>query len=118
MTVSYCLAAAAARLASLPPEQRQAYIDQLPEACERVECTTGSGCRAYVDSVLGAAVEQHRRECEARHYLRQGIHTRSKVDALIKTIAARRGEREAEALRAAMREQWRARGAWHHGAAA
>ena len=112
MTISRCRGAALARLSKLALEDRDAEIQQLPERCPATDCTTGTGCRAYVASVAGSAVEQRRRECEARHYLRQGYTTDSKVNQLTEIVAARRGRHAADQLRADMRAQWRTRATW------
>ena len=56
--------------------------------------------------------EQHRRECEAREWLRRGYTDAHSVDGLMHKIAAKRGEAAAERLRADMREQWARRPEW------
>jgi len=112
LTVSRCLSAALARLAKMPAEDRDAALDRLPEVCPAGDCTTGTGCRAYVASVAGTDVELRRRECEARYHLRRGYTTDSKVNQLIETVASHRGQQAADQLRADMRAQWRNRGAW------
>ena len=50
--------------------------------------------------------EDHRRECEARTWLRMGYDTAARVDELMTRIAKHRGRQAAEALRAEMRRQW------------
>lgn len=112
MTISRCLGTALMRLSKLPAEDRDAVIERLPEQCPGSDCTTGTGCRAYVASVAGSAVERRRRECEARHYLRCGYTTDSKVNQLTETVALRRGRQAADQLRADMRAQWRTRATW------
>ncbi|CBA14742.1 hypothetical protein XALC_0197 [Xanthomonas albilineans GPE PC73] len=62
--------------------------------------------------MLGSAVEQRRRMCEARHYLRRGYTTGIKVQRLIDAIALRRGHAAAQQLRAEMRAQWACRREW------
>lgn len=57
-------------------------------------------------------LEDHRRVCEARFWIRQGITDAAGVDALLERIAKRRGHAAAEALRAEMRAQWRDRAQW------
>lgn len=61
---------------------------------------------------IDTASERWRAICEARHWLRQGYTTASKVEELIGRIAEKRGPARAEALRADMREQWRRRAEW------
>ena len=56
--------------------------------------------------------EQHRRECEARAWLRRGYTDAASVDALMRRIAAHRGKAAAERLRSDMREQWARRSEW------
>lgn len=56
--------------------------------------------------------EQHRRTCEARHWLRQGYVTVDQVDDLIDRIAKKRGQEAADQLRQDMRQQWRIRREW------
>lgn len=54
-----------------------------------------------------AAVEQHRRECEARNWLRRGYTSPEQVEALMQRIAKLRGQAAADELREEMRRQWR-----------
>lgn len=56
--------------------------------------------------------EQHRRECEARTWLRQGYTSRAAVDELVARIAERRGAEAADELRQEMRRQWKLRDQW------
>lgn len=63
-------------------------------------------------SASDTSSERHRRECEARHWLRMGYQTADRVDELIGRIAARRGQAAAEQLRQEMRQQWRRRAEW------
>ncbi|HDX0800929.1 TPA: hypothetical protein RNT03_003696 [Stenotrophomonas maltophilia] len=58
------------------------------------------------------ATEQHRRACEARHWIRQGYNSGRWVDELITRIAGKRGATAAEALREEMRRQWLRRREW------
>lgn len=58
------------------------------------------------------ALEDHRRVCEARFWIRQGHTDAAAVDALMERIAKRRGQSAADALRAEMRAQWRDRAGW------
>jgi len=51
--------------------------------------------------------EQHRRECEARNWLRRGYSDRASVDELRKRITEKRGSRAADELVEEMRRQWR-----------
>ena len=51
--------------------------------------------------------EQHRHECEARHWLRAGYTTAGRVAELVDRIAAKRGRAAAERLRDEMRKQWK-----------
>lgn len=60
----------------------------------------------------------YRLQEEARELLRMGFTTAEAVDPLIERAKVERGERGAERLRAAMREQWRTRRAWWPGAPA
>jgi len=60
----------------------------------------------------GAGEERHRRECEARHWLREGYVTQPQVDELMTRIAARRGQPAADLLRQEMRRQWKLRQDW------
>lgn len=50
--------------------------------------------------------EDHRRECEARTWLRMGYDGPAAVDDLMVRIAKHRGQAAADALRAEMRRQW------------
>lgn len=59
-----------------------------------------------------AAIEAHRRECEARDWLRKGYTTAVKVDELMARIAERRGYQAANELREEMRRQWARRREW------
>lgn len=52
------------------------------------------------------ATEDHRRECEARDWLRRGYTSAAAVDELMTRIAAKRGQSAANALRDEMRRQW------------
>ena len=56
--------------------------------------------------------EQHRRECEARDWLRRGYTDAHSVDGLMRKIVAKRGYAASEILRAEMREQWARRSEW------
>lgn len=112
MSASWCLSNALTQLGKLPESERDAYIATLPEACPHTGCTTGMGCRVYVASVAGVAVERHRRMCEARHYLRLGYTTGPKVHQLIEAISARRGPVAADQLRDDMRTEWARRREW------
>ncbi|TAA45663.1 DUF7696 family protein [Pseudoxanthomonas winnipegensis] len=112
MSASWCLSNALTLMSKLPESEREAFIAALPEACPRAGCTTGLGCRAYVASVAGSAVELRRRMCEARHYLRQGCTSGPRVQQLVETITARRGQAAAEQLRDDMRVQWARRREW------
>ena len=51
--------------------------------------------------------EQHRHECECRHWLRRGYTTRAKVDDLHARIAAKRGKAAADRLIQGMRDELR-----------
>lgn len=61
---------------------------------------------------MNADQEQHRRDCEARAWLRDGYTSPEKVDDLMRRIAQRRGQAAADRLRQDMREQWRLRRVW------
>ncbi|OOW63334.1 hypothetical protein Xlen_02595 [Xanthomonas campestris pv. leeana] len=56
--------------------------------------------------------EAHRRQCEARHWLRQGYTNARSVALLQQLIAAKRGDQAAQDLRDEMREQWKSRRHW------
>lgn len=56
--------------------------------------------------------ERHRRECEAREWLRRGYSTGSAVEGLMRDIARQRGQESADRLRAEMRRQWARRSEW------
>ncbi|MCS3807786.1 hypothetical protein [Xanthomonas sp. 4461] len=56
--------------------------------------------------------EAHRRQCEARYWLRQGYTDVRSVSLLQQLIAAKRGDQAALELRDEMREQWRSRRQW------
>ena len=56
--------------------------------------------------------EEWRAVCEARHWLRKGYTTSSRVDDLMARIEGERGQIAAKALREEMRRQWRARKEW------
>jgi len=58
------------------------------------------------------ATEEHRRACEARHWIRQGCNSGRWVDELIARIAGKRGPAAAEILREEMRRQWVCRREW------
>jgi len=58
------------------------------------------------------ATEEHRRACEARHWIRQGYRNSKWVDELIIRVAQRRGAAAAEELREEMRRQWKRRREW------
>lgn len=94
------------RLSRLPAHERDAQIARLPAACPHADCTTGAGCRDYVAALLGSAVEQRRREGEARQCLRVTGGSLAEVDELIKRVTSMRGEAAANQLRAEMRTQW------------
>jgi DNA-binding helix-hairpin-helix protein with protein kinase domain len=64
------------------------------------------------DARLSPEMEDWRRVCEARSWLRQGYTSAGLVDALIARIARHRGQQAAEALREEMRRQWRCRRQW------
>lgn len=49
--------------------------------------------------------EQHRAECEARHWLRLGYGTPDRIGELMLRVAAKRGQAAADALRLEMRRQ-------------
>lgn len=51
-------------------------------------------------------VEQHRHECEARHWLRVTGGSVSKVDELMDRIAKKRSTNAADKLRSEMRRQY------------
>lgn len=108
--ISHCLGDAWRRLAQIPREQHAEELALIPATCTHADCTTGMGCRAYIETML--AQEVFRRACEARGWLRRSYTTRPKVAGLIKTIAAKRGEAAAEELRLEMRTQWQRRADW------
>ena len=56
--------------------------------------------------------EDHRRECEARSWIKQGYYYPDRVDALMADIARHRGQAAANALRDEMRKQWLRRREW------
>jgi hypothetical protein len=56
--------------------------------------------------------EDHRRECEARDWLRRGYTTPAKVEQLLTLIEQKRGPHAAHDLRAEMRRQWARRREW------
>ena len=56
--------------------------------------------------------EQHRRECEAREWLRRGYVKTGAVNRLMKEIKEKRGAAAAERLWADMKEQWARRADW------
>lgn len=58
--------------------------------------------------------EQHRRECEARHWIREGYTDAKSVEPLMVRIAANRGLEAANELRQEMRRQWVRRQEWLH----
>lgn len=60
----------------------------------------------------GLTTEQHRSECEARHWIREGYFNAARVDELMDRIRKRRGSEAAEALREEMRRQWLRRSEW------
>lgn len=57
-------------------------------------------------------IEWHRRECEAREWLRLGYATPERIADLKQRITARRGEAAAEHLIDEMRRQWQKRDNW------
>lgn len=60
----------------------------------------------------GRADEAHRRECEARHWIREGYFALDRVEALMVRITKHRGADAAESLRSEMRRQWALRSEW------
>lgn len=60
----------------------------------------------------GRTDEDHRRECEARSWIKQGYFTASRVEELMQRIAQHRGAQAAAVLREEMRRQWSRRGEW------
>ena len=58
-------------------------------------------------SGVDTSLEQHRRECEARDWLRRGYTAPAMVDGLMLRIAKHRGQSSADELREEMRRQWR-----------
>ena len=66
---------------------------------------------------MDETTEQFRRECEARHWLRQGYTESGVVAELRARIAEKRGEVAAAALVDEMRRQWKRRAEWMGGAA-
>lgn len=56
--------------------------------------------------MLPDEVEAFRLECEAREWLKRGYTTAAKVDELMASIAAKRGQEAANRLRGEMRKQW------------
>lgn len=60
----------------------------------------------------GRTDEAFRRECEARHWLREGYTSAEAVEDLMKRIAKQRGADAAEVLRSEMRRQWARRAEW------
>lgn len=55
---------------------------------------------------------QHRLECEARHWLREGYTTPGKVAGLMARIEKHRGIAATVELRDEMRRQWKRRHDW------
>lgn len=53
--------------------------------------------------------DQHRRECEARYWIRHTKGNKTTVDELIGRIERRRGKLAADGLRDEMRRQWQSR---------
>lgn len=60
----------------------------------------------------GSTEADHRRECEARHWIREGYFARDRVDGLMERITKHRGAEAAAVLRAEMRRQWARRAEW------
>lgn len=56
--------------------------------------------------------EDHRRECEARNWIRQGYFTANRVEELMQRIERHRGREAAASLREEMRRQWMRREEW------
>lgn len=56
--------------------------------------------------------EDHRRQCEARDWLKRGYTTAAKVDELLAVIEKKRGYKAAHELRIEMRAQWARRHEW------
>lgn len=56
--------------------------------------------------------EHHRRECEARSWIRQGYFTARRVEELMQRIERHRGREAAASLHAEMRRQWTRREEW------
>lgn len=61
---------------------------------------------------VGRTDEAHRRECEARQWIREGYFDRDRVEALMERITKHRGAEAADALRREMRRQWTLRAEW------
>ena len=56
--------------------------------------------------------EQHRRECEAREWLRRGYIKTADVNRLMEKIEEKRGKAAADRLWNDMKEQWARRSEW------
>lgn len=68
-------------------------------------CTNGAASAA-------PDLEDRRRICEARDWLRRGYTRPKPVAELMARIAAKRGEQAAQELREEMRRQWSNRNEW------
>lgn len=64
---------------------------------------------------IDTSSEQYRRECEARHWLREGYTDARSVAELMERIEKKRGRDAALVLRDEMRRQWARRHEWQGG---
>ena len=70
-----------------------------------------SRMRSVSESIDTSSAE-HRLQCEARHWLREGYNTPETVADLMTRIEAERGRTAAAELRKEMRRQWSRRREW------
>ena len=63
-------------------------------------------------SHAGRTDEAHRRQCEARQWIREGYFAKDRVDTLMERITKHRGAYAAAVLRDEMRRQWAIRATW------
>lgn len=58
-------------------------------------------------TVKNCCNEDHRRECEAREWIKRGYINRNKVNELMTRLTKIRGSEAAQMLKSEMRRQWR-----------
>jgi len=65
-----------------------------------------------MSAAIDTSSAEHRLQCEARHWLREGYNSPETVADLMTRIEAKRGRAAAAELREEMRRQWLTRSEW------